>query len=729
MQSVPTVKLNLPNIPELKRVNLPLALGLAKAGAFVFPANENKQPCVKWREGSTRDEEEICRLWSQFPTAAPAIDCGKTGVVAVDADVHKSGPEKLGAWLAERDIDVSTIPKTVTQSGGVHLFAPNAAGLGCAKGGFTDLGCDIKGVGGYVLAPGALLPNGQRYQPAAGHPELAVWLAGLDQDLDATPAWITETIGAAANAPTKENPTREAELIARLIKDDWPNPIEVLDPTLGGFDLEALKAKDKRLRDLLETGVAINQRTGEPMSHSEALWHLSLSLHAEYGESFNVLDFAALIQHLNDTEGLPSNGAFGVFVGEVSPRVGEFDYRQIARSFMRGENNRFITEGAALIAVHDEEEAEPPKAKVKAKRALQFEMFDAVAEAALVEADKPLIAGLLDEEAMSVLYGESNAGKSFVALDISFHVATDRKWNDRETSGGLVIYIAAEGGKRFARRVAALRKHYGDDAKGAAFALVRSTIDLRSRDGDAKAIIDLVREAERSAGEKAALVVVDTLSRAMAGGDENSSIDMGALVNNCDRIREATGAHLMIVHHTGKDRAKGARGHSLLRAATDTELEVVDSTIVTRKQRDLEFANKIAFSLRDVDLGVDAGGHAHKSAVVTLGAASPQSAKVEAAQALRGNQLELFSVIKAMAAERAAVAGCPAHAIELAFVEVRERLEARRKADGAKELGDNIRSVKRCLIAKGVILEPREGVVKLPGAGDSFEAVDDDKQD
>ena len=65
----------------------------------------------------------------------------------------------------------------------------------------------------------------------------------------------------------------------------------------------------------------------------------------------------------------------------------------------------------------------------------------------------------------------------------------------------------------------------------------------------------------------------------------------------------------MIIHHSGKDKNKGARGHSSLRAAVDTEIEIkVDGQIRTarcRKQRDLENGKAIAFALQRVELGLD----------------------------------------------------------------------------------------------------------------------------
>ena len=76
----------------------------------------------------------------------------------------------------------------------------------------------------------------------------------------------------------------------------------------------------------------------------------------------------------------------------------------------------------------------------------------------------------------------------------------------------------------------------------------------------------------------------------------------------------------MLVHHSGKDVAKGARGSSSLRAATATEIEVEPSEgySVARvtKQRDLEVAGEFAFSLQVVELGVNPRGGVVSSCVV-----------------------------------------------------------------------------------------------------------------
>ena len=70
-----------------------------------------------------------------------------------------------------------------------------------------------------------------------------------------------------------------------------------------------------------------------------------------------------------------------------------------------------------------------------------------------------------------------------------------------------------------------------------------------------------------------ALIVVDTLSRALVGGNENGPEDMTAYIANSDVLREHGQCSVLSVHHSGKA-TDLARGHSSLRAATDTEIEV-----------------------------------------------------------------------------------------------------------------------------------------------------------
>jgi hypothetical protein len=118
---------------------------------------------------------------------------------------------------------------------------------------------------------------------------------------------------------------------------------------------------------------------------------------------------------------------------------------------------------------------------------------------------------------------------------------------------------------------------------------------------------------------------------------------MGRIVAAADRFRAGTGAHFTYVHHTGKDAAQGARGHSLLRAATDTELETTAESLALTKQRDGELGFRIGFQLIDLVIGEDAGGLPIKSAVVEWG--SPQMPTGKAKREPARSHRLLMSVI------------------------------------------------------------------------------------
>lgn len=258
------------------------------------------------------------------------------------------------------------------------------------------------------------------------------------------------------------------------------------------------------------------------------------------------------------------------------------------------------------------------------------------------------VEGLLASSAMSVVYGESNSGKTFFAIDLALHIASGMQWRDRAVDGGFVLYLALEGSNGIRNRVAAWRAEYGMEDASIPFAIVPVAVNLLNADTDVASIIATVKAVSSRFEAPPTLIVVDTLARAIAGGNENAGEDMGALVRNGDAIRRATGAHLMWIHHSGKDQAKGARGHSSLRAATDTEIEVVAvdgaRTASVTKQRDMECSGAFGFTLKVVELGANRRGKAVTSCVVEAGDEHTPGG-VPARRRLKGHQQRALEVL------------------------------------------------------------------------------------
>lgn len=178
-----------------------------------------------------------------------------------------------------------------------------------------------------------------------------------------------------------------------------------------------------------------------------------------------------------------------------------------------------------------------------------------------------LIEPELPAHALAVLFGASGTGKSFVALDYALRVA--------QTAN--VVYIAAEGASGYAARALAWSQHHKLGYGGAY--LWTEAVNLLDR-AAVEAFIASVKELSP------ALIVVDTLARCMVGGDENSARDMGLFVASCDAIKNATGATVLVVHHTGKN-GSSYRGSSALLGAADmmAELTNEDGLITIRCEK------------------------------------------------------------------------------------------------------------------------------------------------
>lgn len=256
----------------------------------------------------------------------------------------------------------------------------------------------------------------------------------------------------------------------------------------------------------------------------------------------------------------------------------------------------------------------------KAKRRLQYDLADQLGDEVGLFDDE-LIEGAIGRGAMVVLYGASNSGKTFAAIDMGAAVARGSEWLGRPTDSGLVVYLATESPASVQTRLRAYQRHHGLRVPG--FVIVRSPVNLFDGTADTDAIVELVKDLESEHGTKVALIFGDTLARLVAGGNENDGKDMGVVVRNVDAIRNATGAAFVLIHHSGKDAARGARGWSGLQAAIDTEIEVTADevsgirTAEITKQRDLPGkGERLGFRLVPVELGVNRWGTSRGSCVV-----------------------------------------------------------------------------------------------------------------
>ena len=230
-----------------------------------------------------------------------------------------------------------------------------------------------------------------------------------------------------------------------------------------------------------------------------------------------------------------------------------------------------------------------------------------------------LVEDIFPEQGLLCVYGSSGVGKSFLCLDLAAAVAEGVDWFGHPTQQGDVVYVALEGQAGLRLRVKAWEAHHGRPfPSGVRFVFEDFFIN------DLKEPHQLGLKILHGNGSgdycDPVLVIIDTLNRAAPGSDENSCPDMSGIITGATMLRMTTGAAVLLIHHPGKDAARGLRGHSSLHAALDTVVSVDEDGEVIRwrlvKSKDGENGLSHGFKLKTIEVGVSSSGKPRKSCVV-----------------------------------------------------------------------------------------------------------------
>lgn len=221
-----------------------------------------------------------------------------------------------------------------------------------------------------------------------------------------------------------------------------------------------------------------------------------------------------------------------------------------------------------------------------------------------------LVRGMIAHGDLILIYGAWSCGKSFFTVDLSLSIAHGREWQGRSTTSGAVIYVAGEGAGSIQRRVLAWSIDRGLIHKGdPPFGLIGRAPNLLRSDADPRALVDAARAFGERVGELPALMVVDTLHAAAAGSKEDAE-DTSKVLDHCRLIQdELGGIALALIHHSGKDAGKGARGSGSLEAAADVSIEIVEEedhrAVIARKTRDSKLPDLDPFDIRGTVIAYD----------------------------------------------------------------------------------------------------------------------------
>ena len=316
-----------------------------------------------------------------------------------------------------------------------------------------------------------------------------------------------------------------------------------------------------------------------------------------------------------------------------------------------------------------------------------------------------IIKGVIPNANLGVIYGASGSGKSFFAFEQAAAIARGIDWRGHKTIKSKVCWVAAEGQEDMRKRVFGYCKHHKIDPKELdnMFFVANAPNLMEVND-----VRDLVKQIKKQGAFN--MVIVDTLAQSMPGGNENSGEDMGKVLGHCKEITRLTGAMVELIHHSGKDESRGARGWSGLRAACDFEFEIIradeDRVATVTKMKGGADGAEYGFRLETLVVGQDDDGDDETTCVVEFTDSS--RATVTVTQGPKGANKKII-MDKARSMIDLAGAGVTSNElIENVWEKYARGRTARdpRKSNAQRDLTE--------LVADGFLVQSAAGVVSLP---------------
>ena len=642
-------------------VNLSAALEHAHAGLPVFPARITrrfktweKAPCIKnWRAEASTDEVQIRVWWREFPHAVPGIELGRAALVVIDPDRHGKGPDGIEAF-AQLCADIGGLPRhptTNTPQGHHHIFRQNGGEpIGNSTGSLPP-GIDVRGTGGWIVAPGSVRLDGVRYTPREGTPPLTdAYRAGTIPPLPGKiDALIREPshrphgprAGSEFIAASGDPVDVEAELIAMEYESRAGNGVNV---TLCRV-IPSLLQKGEHPGDVLERIVAAVTEMAERCGLK---WSVTLETKSTVRRILSAYHNLLLKDHDPATGGVP-----GWLPGEfheawlartaagARPTFGFNRGGFYIRKAQGGEASERLQEPERL----QERPASEPAAEPKKYRfpLLRFGQMRPGTEPDYLVDELIPIAGLV------VVYGAPKSGKSFWVLDLSLHIALAWEYRDRSVQQGAVVYCAFEGAHGYRKRCEAFRRHHClTDEDDPPLYVVPGRADLIKDHG--ALIHDLREQLATAPAVPVKCVILDTLNKSLIGS-ESKDVDMANYIAAAEHIQTEFNCVVIIVHHHGIDETR-PRGHTSLRAAVSAQIKITrdeqnNITAEIEDMRDGPEGAQIVSRLVVVDVGTDRADKPLTSAAVEPVDPGAQRADGKRLPKLTKNQRTMFAILQA----------------------------------------------------------------------------------
>lgn len=197
------------------------ALELAALGFRVFPLWPNgKTPVIGKNDpaygnrgclDATADPDQIARWWARYPNANIGIATGRladdTLFAVIDLDEHNPTESGNEAWaeLTGRHGPVDTVEALTATGEGRHLYVLVSAPVTNAAGRNFPAGIDVRGDGGYVVAPPSITKDGSYQWESSTDPTDGAYMA-------VAPDWLDEKLTVLPEADRVKPPPRDPAL-------------------------------------------------------------------------------------------------------------------------------------------------------------------------------------------------------------------------------------------------------------------------------------------------------------------------------------------------------------------------------------------------------------------------------------------------------------------------------------------------------------------------------------
>ncbi len=549
--------------------NKDAAVALAHRGFRVFPCNADKTPKGPWASVEARSPFAISGIWKADDL--PGFPIGKHGMVVVDCDRRPNGPDGVMAFdeLCKREgLDCSHAFVVTTPSGGLHFYFRTETPYGNSSGSLPP-GIDVRGKGGYVIAPGAVLPDGRAYRLDHGS---------------------CETI-----------PLLPEALAAYLMpKDGLTLPDAVLDaPEASGEVLPTPTARDRQwAKSALASACDIIRRApkGERNTtlnnQSLAIGEIAANHPDEWGALGGALLQAALDSGLDDQESRMTI-ASGFQKGVKNPRKMPSE-RQVHIP-LDGLLNSAKTPDVALVS------------KPIAKRSVSLLQGSEIEETPITW----LWDGYLPQGKLTLLAGAGGTGKSTLAFSITSTITTAGRWPDGthcNQAGNVLIWSSEDDpADTIKPRLMAV------NADPSRYGVIQGTIDENGiRDAfDAGRDMDSLRDAVKGVGG-IRLLIIDPIVTAVTGDMHKANDVRRSLQAIVDFAAEMNCAVLGITHF-----AKGTAGKNSAERVIGSQAFAALARMVLVAAKEEESDRRV-FTRAKSNNSVDSGGFSYTIEAIPL---------------------------------------------------------------------------------------------------------------